>query len=67
MIVTSYSWKSRTNDGRLEDLKDVPYHEANWFKNREEAIAWLERMNKENEDLFINDALFLEQLYFTNS
>lgn len=67
MITIAYEWRILTNDGRTKTFEDYPKHETNYFKNREDAIAWLKRMNEEDEDFAEPFALVLQEMFFTNS
>jgi len=55
------------NDGTLKELPDVPLHENNWFKSREEAIVWLTRMHEADEEFAAPHAMVLQEHFFTNS
>jgi len=60
---TVFMFQSLSNDGRLEDIKgsDGKIEDENWFKTREEAIAWLEIQESERFD---GDTLILTEMFF---
>ena len=66
MIRISYKWHSLANNLSLKDLELSPKNEdENFFKSRDEAIKWLEKMKKE-DDLFCDcDTLILSEMFFT--
>ena len=66
MITMKHKWHSLANNLSLQDLDLSPKDEDdNFFKSREDAIKWLEKMKKE-DDLFADgDTLILSEMFFT--
>lgn len=66
MTKIKYTWHSLASNNCLQDLNLSPKNEDdNFFKSREEAIKWLEKMKKA-DDLFADgDCLILTEMFFT--
>lgn len=65
-MTISYQWHSLTNDLQLKELVlEGKKEDENFFRSREEAIAWLKK-EKEADELFEDgSALILSELFFT--